>query len=80
MRALDSERVDDLFYHTGSAPNLNVQMAHRTVLVHDEPVLDAELAVEFVTIVAFLCVTAHFETDLTEQVVCEGFVNLEDCN
>ena len=34
-------------------------MAHRAVLVHDQPVLDAELAVKLVAVVAFFSVTAH---------------------
>ena len=53
-------------------------MAHRARLVHDQPILDAQLAVQLVAVVALLRVSAHFEANLAEQIVSESLVDLED--
>ena len=55
-------------------------MAHRASLVHDQPILDAQFAVQLVTVVTFLRISAHFEANLTEQIVSEGLVDLEYCD
>ena len=78
VRALDPERVDYLLDDARRSPDLDIKMAHRAVLVHDQPILDAQLAVQLVAVVALLRVSAHFEANLAEQVVCESLVDLED--
>ena len=35
-------------------------MAHRTILIHNQPVLNAQLAVQLVAVVALLRISAHF--------------------
>lgn len=35
-------------------------MAHRAVFVHNEPILDAQLAIKLVAVVTLLCISAHF--------------------
>ena len=55
-------------------------MAHRARLVHDQPIFDAQLAVQLVAVVTFLRISAHFEANLTEKIVGEGLVDLEYCD
>lgn len=52
-------------------------MAHRAVFVHNEPILDAQLAIKLVAVVTLLCISAHFEAYLTQEVICKGFVDLK---
>lgn len=60
VRTLDSERVNDLFDDTRCASDFDIQMTHRAVFVHNQPVLNAQLAIKFVAVVALLCISAHF--------------------
>lgn len=60
MGALDAEGVDDFFDDSRRSPDLDIKVAHGTVLVHDQPVLNAKLTVQFVAVVAFFGVSAHF--------------------
>ena len=55
-------------------------MAHRARLVHYQPILDAQFTVQLVAVVTFLRISAHFEANLTEKIVCEGLVDLEYCD
>ena len=60
MRALNAERVDDFLDDARCAPDFNVEVAHRAIFVHYQPILDAKLTVQLVAIVALFRVSAHF--------------------
>lgn len=66
VRALDPEGVDDFLDHTRSSTNFDVKMAHGAIFVHNEPVLDAELAVKLVAIIALFRIATHLEADLAK--------------
>ena len=69
-------------------------MTHWAILIHDQPVLDAQFTIELVAVVTLLSIAAHLykqkqetyelikklltEADLAEQVVCKGLVDLKD--
>ena len=78
VRALDPERVNDLFDDPGSAAYLYIKVTHWAILIHDQPVLDAQFTIELVTVVTFLSIATHLETDLAEQVICKCLVDLKD--
>ena len=56
---LDPEGVDDLPDDPRGAPDANVLVAHRTVLVQNEPVLYASLAEQLIAVVALLGIPCH---------------------
>ena len=56
---LNSERVNDLLDDSGCTAYLDIKVAHGAVLIHDQPILNAQFAVELVAVVALLGVTAH---------------------
>ena len=60
VRTLDPERVNDLLDNSRRSSYLDIQMAHGAVFVHNEPVLDAQLAVKLVAVVTLLRISAHF--------------------
>ena len=60
IRALDSERLDDLFDHSRSSSNFDVLMAHRAIFIQDEPVFNAKLAEQLIAIVTFFGVSGQF--------------------
>lgn len=57
--AFNSKAVNDLLDHATGSSDLDVLVANRTVFIENEPVLDAELAEEFVTVVTFFSLSAH---------------------
>lgn len=59
VAALDAKAVDNFFYHATGASYLNILVAHRAVPIKNQPVFNAELAEEFVAVVALLCFAAH---------------------
>jgi len=69
--ALDAERVDNLADHARRTADADVLVAHRAVLVKNQPVLDAALAEELVAVVAFFSLAGYFEADLAKEVLRE---------
>ena len=54
--ALNSEGVNYLPDYSRCSSNPDVLMAHWTVLIQDEPILNATLAEKLITIVALFCI------------------------
>ena len=77
---MNTERIDNLLDNSRRTPDLNVEMAHWAILVHYQPILNAELTVQLVAVVTLFGISAHFEADLAEQIIREGLINLEDRN
>ena len=57
--ALDPERSDDLLDNSGGSSYFDVFGAHGAVLVHDEPVFNAELAEKVVAVVTFFSISTQ---------------------
>ena len=57
--ALNSEAVNNLLDHPARPSDFNVLVAHRAILVENQPVFDTKLAKQFVAVVALFGVTAH---------------------
>ena len=74
---LDSERQDYFFDHARGSPNFDVFMTHGTLLILNEPILDAQSAEQFVAIVALFRLPRHLQTYLAQKEIGEWFVNFE---
>ena len=59
VRALDPERVNDLFDNSRCSTYLDIEMTHRAIFIHDQPVFDAQFTIELVTVVTLLGITTH---------------------
>lgn len=77
---LNPKRVYDFPDNTRCPSYSNVFMTHGTVLIEDQPILNASLAKQLVAVVTLLCVSCHLETNLAEEVACKIFWNCEISN
>ena len=57
--ALNAETVDYFFNYSTRPANFNVFVADWAVFIKDQPVFDAELAEEFIAIIALFGFAAH---------------------
>lgn len=69
--------MDDLFYDSACTSDADIFVAAWTVLVELEPVFDATLAEQLITVVAFFGLPTYFEANLAQYKSSELFADFE---
>jgi hypothetical protein len=71
---LDAEGKDDFFDYSRCTSNFDVFVAHRTVFVQNEPILDTLFAEKSITVITLFGISAQLEANLTQQHICKRFI------